>query len=105
MARTPHALRTKKATRTQRSTKSTQSRQRTRISPRNVAAKVREVRCVARAPRKPARAGSRTRGALKQPVPSITITGGWLRAAGFTPGKPCLVRAFAYRQLVVYQPD
>jgi hypothetical protein len=38
-------------------------------------------------------------------VPSITITGAWLRAAGFSPGKPCHVRAFARRQLVVYQPD
>jgi hypothetical protein len=38
-------------------------------------------------------------------VPSITIAGAWLLSAGFAVGKPCLVRAFAYRQLVICQPD
>jgi hypothetical protein len=73
-----------------------------RIDARSAAAKVRTIPCVSRTTRAGAD-GSR----LAQPkkVPSITISGTWLRAAGFSPGKPCHVRAFARRQLVVYQPD
>lgn len=71
-----------------------------RLARKNPAAKVRTVACVARAPRKRADGSRPTRK-----VASITITGGWLRSAGFMPGKPCYVRAFARGQLVVYQPD
>jgi hypothetical protein len=71
-----------------------------RIGRSNPAAKVRTLACIARTPR--TRTGSRH---LSRKVPSITISGAWLRAAGFLPGKPCHVRAFARGQLVVYQPD
>ena len=73
-----------------------------RISIRNPAAKVRTVPCVERASR--TRAGGASRATARK-VPRITISGAWLRAAGFKPGKPCLVRAFARRQLVVCQAD
>ena len=79
---------------------STPSRQ--RISIRNPAAKVRTIACVERASRTHASDASRT---IARKIPRITISGAWLRAAGFKPGKPCLVRAFARRQLVVCQPD
>ncbi len=71
-----------------------------RLGRKNPAAKVRTLACVARTPR-------RRTGSSRPPrkVPSITITGAWLRAAGFLPGKGCLVRAFARGQLVVYQPE
>jgi hypothetical protein len=70
-----------------------------RISRPNPAAKVRTVVCVARTMRAHA---DNSRSPHK--VPSITITGAWLRAAGFAPGRPCHVRAFAPGQLVIYQP-
>ena len=70
------------------------------LARKNPAAKVRTLACVARTPRKRADGSRATRK-----VPSITITGAWLRSAGFLPGKRCQVRAFARGQLVVYQPD
>jgi hypothetical protein len=73
-----------------------------RISMRNPAAKVRTIPCVERASRTRANATAR---APARKVLRITVSGAWLRAAGFRPGKPCLVRAFARRQLVVCQPD
>jgi hypothetical protein len=78
------------------------NKSRQRISMRNPAAKVRTIACVERASR--TRANATTRAPARK-VPRITISGAWLRAAGFRPGKPCLVRAFARRQLVVCQPD
>jgi hypothetical protein len=72
------------------------------IDPRSPAAKVRTIPCVARKSRVHAGDPPLT---LRPKVPSITVAGTWLRAAGFTPGKPCHVRAFARRQLVIYQPD
>ena len=72
-----------------------------KIDPRNTAAKVRTVPCVAHASR--ARAGVARSTARK--TPRIAIAGAWLRAAGFVPDKPCLVRAIARRQLIDYQPD
>jgi hypothetical protein len=56
-----------------------------------------------RTPRERTRTG-RAQGAPARTVPSITVSGAWLRSAGFAIGKDCLVRAFAYRQLVIYQP-
>lgn len=82
-----------------RTRKPSQSR---RLGARNTAAKVRTIPCVARASQARARD---TQCAPARKTPRITISGVWLRAAGFAPGKPCLVRAFAYRQLIVYQPD
>jgi len=73
-----------------------------RINVRNPAAKVRTIPCVERATH--ARTGD-TRRAPARKVPRITISGAWLRAAGFKPGKTCWVRAFARGQLVVCQPD
>ena len=72
-----------------------------RIGIHNPASKVREVRCVARTPRE----RPRTKGAPARKVPSITISGAWLRSAGFAIGKPCLVRAFAHPQLVICRAD
>jgi hypothetical protein len=74
-----------------------------RIDIRNPASRVRETPCLARMPRERTRA-DRTRDVRARKVPSITISGAWLRSAGFAPGKPCFVRAFAYLQLVIYQP-
>jgi hypothetical protein len=65
---------------------------------------VREVRIAARTPRDRSRT-SRAKGAPARKVPSITISGAWLRSAGFVAGKRCLVRAFAYRQLVICRSD
>lgn len=71
-----------------------------RISVRNPASKVRTIPCVAHAPRK--RTGDASRTPARK-VPRITVTGAWLRAAGFKTGQPCLVRAFARRQIVICQ--
>jgi hypothetical protein len=62
------------------------------------------VRCAARTPRERSRA-TRAERASARKVPSITVSGAWLRSAGFAIGKPCLVRASAYRQLMICQPD
>ena len=70
-----------------------------RLDPLSSAARVRTVPCIARAP---SRAKKNT-PARKEP--SISLAGSWLRAAGFASGKPCFVRAFARRQIVIYQPD
>jgi hypothetical protein len=88
-----------KSTTVRRAQKSTHLR---RLGIHNPASKVREVRCAARTPRERSRA-SRAKGAPARKVPSITVSGAWLRSAGFVPGKRCLVRAFAYRQLVISQ--
>jgi hypothetical protein len=75
-----------------------------RIAIHNPASKVRQIRCTARTPRERSRA-PRTTSASVRKVPSITISGAWLRSAGFAIGKPCLVRAFAYGQLVICLAD
>ena len=90
-----------KSTATRTARKSTRPR---RIEIHNPASKVRHARCVARTSRERSRA-ARTKGAPARKVPSITVSGAWLRSAGFAVGKPCLVRAFAYRQLVICQAD
>ena len=73
-----------------------------RLACTNPASKAREVFCVARAPSKRART-TRAQATPARKVPTITISGHWLRAAGFAIGARCLVRAFARRQLVLYQ--
>lgn len=70
-----------------------------RLDPRRSEARVRTVPCVARI------ASRANRNAYAQVVPRIVLSGAWLRAAGFATGKPCYVRAFARRQIVIYQPD
>jgi Toxin SymE, type I toxin-antitoxin system len=115
MSRTSRTASANHATRLRSSAASTRSksapprvtRKRTqpkRIAIGNPASKVREARCLARASRERSHA-TRAQGTRARKVPSITISGAWLRSAGFAPGKPCLVRAFAYRQLVIFQPD
>ena len=89
-----------KSTATRAARKSTRPR---RIGIHNPASKVRQARCVARTSREHSHA-SGADGAPARKVPSITVSGAWLRSAGFKIGKPCLVRAFAYRQLVICQP-
>jgi hypothetical protein len=80
---------------------SQKSSQAQRIDARSIAARVRVVACVVQT----SCAHPRDAHARASKTPCITISGAWLRAAGFAVDKPCLVRAFAKRQLIVYQPD
>jgi hypothetical protein len=76
-----------------------------KLDPRHSAARVRTVPCNARQSRSSQSRSSTKKDSPTRKVPSITITGAWLRAAGFKSGKPCYVRAFARKQLVICQSD
>jgi hypothetical protein len=63
----------------------TSNQARQRISMRNPAAKVRTIPCLERASR--TRANATTRAPARKVLP-ITVSGAWLRAAGFRPARP-----------------